>query len=206
MGCNCANRMRKYVLPALDFVFHEDTQTWENPEFPHTHLRLLPDAQIENHYTRLTAELAVRYSLDQFEQWWNRMYEGLRPFPQEHYKALRVVYEKQQLGNALPPDAQWPWMLETWVLPNRGYREVQPGVWSMEDHWHVGMPDPVTPAMYEQVREVLVMRTANCYPDWRFLEWWNDRAPAALQMTSEQHADYAARWRVYLEQWRAHHD
>lgn len=51
MGCGCANRMRKYVLPTMRYELEDGM--WTNEETGD----VIPDAEVEEHYTRLTARI-----------------------------------------------------------------------------------------------------------------------------------------------------
>lgn len=170
MPCGCAERMRQHVLPLLGFVHLGDV--WVNGEFPEPALREIPDVDVEQHHTRLTSHLTMAWVREKFSAW---------------------VAAGLGIGKS-STEQQWIWLLETFVLPDRGYTELEPKVWSMGARWHVGMPEPVTADMYLRVKDVLVSRMAVCYPAARFLELWNGHAPSELQMNEIQYHQYAAQW------------
>lgn len=53
MACGCAERMRTYVLPATGYKLEGDE--WVHPTHPP-----IPDADVEDHHTKLTAQIGMR--------------------------------------------------------------------------------------------------------------------------------------------------
>lgn len=56
MGCNCANRMRKYVLPLLGYEPDLMRFGWVHKKTG----EFIADTEIEAHHTRLTAQLGLK--------------------------------------------------------------------------------------------------------------------------------------------------
>lgn len=50
MGCGCADRMRKYVLPTVGYT--RTGSLWVHPT-----REPIPDAEVESHHSRLTLEI-----------------------------------------------------------------------------------------------------------------------------------------------------
>lgn len=63
--CNCAERMRNYVLPHTGFRQSEDGTLWTNVRTG----EVIADADIDHHHTRLTAEIGLR----RIRNFWNTL-------------------------------------------------------------------------------------------------------------------------------------
>ena len=175
MGCRCAERMRKHVLPPLGFAYDPETACWANPAFPAPNLRSIPDAEVAAHHLRLTVELAGRYTLDQFLGWW-REAEATYPDsgldPAREYARMREVSGPRAAVEGLPLESQWAWFVQRWVLPRLRER------YSADRTLESGS------------REELLHKLAKTTNAAGFLHWWNSRAPAALQATAEDYGRY----------------
>lgn len=52
MGCACADRMRKYVLPEAGYILDHVKRQWVDP----TDGDIINDEDVEDHHTRLTVK------------------------------------------------------------------------------------------------------------------------------------------------------
>ena len=62
MGCGCAARMRKYILPRLGYKLIEDF--WVNVRMKQRSLQRIPDTDITKYHRKLVAVLARSKAVD----------------------------------------------------------------------------------------------------------------------------------------------
>ena len=68
MACGCADRMRKYILQQAGYTYNISMETWEHDTEP-----TILDEDIEDHHTRLTAQIGLRIA----RSFWDRL-EGTK--------------------------------------------------------------------------------------------------------------------------------
>ena len=64
MGCGCAARMRKYIMPAAGYTLVE--VTWTHPTWDP-----ILDTDVEQHHTRLTLKVFGLYGRTKFKTWYS---------------------------------------------------------------------------------------------------------------------------------------
>lgn len=69
MGCGCAERMRKYILPRFGYVFDEVAKTWTNNDIPEEDLRVINDTSVAAYHTRLTIQILLQSGKAKFLEW-----------------------------------------------------------------------------------------------------------------------------------------
>jgi len=69
MGCGCAERMRKYILPRFGYVFDEAAKTWINNDISEEDLRVINDASVAAYHTRLTIQIFLQSGRAKFLEW-----------------------------------------------------------------------------------------------------------------------------------------
>lgn len=66
MACGCSDRMRKFILPSAGF--HRDGDNWVNETFPEEQYRIIPDKDVDDHHTILTAYIGWMYGQDRIKK------------------------------------------------------------------------------------------------------------------------------------------
>lgn len=83
--CGCADRMEKYLLPRLRFVYDPASDSWGNPDFIRPSLRKLQRSRVRRHHAGLALRLISFYVL-------TRLYA--------HFSAIRRKVQWQLHGPA----------------------------------------------------------------------------------------------------------
>lgn len=72
MSCGCGERMRKYILPFAGYTFVDGN--WVNLSEENEDLRIIPDAEVNKHHSRLTVKIMYSFGRERFKSWWTSIY------------------------------------------------------------------------------------------------------------------------------------